>query len=221
MEELLLFRPLLWATIEYCLALIVLKKGSYYPRTIAGILFFLGSYQLGEFVLFAGEVDYGLQFSLASTTLLPPLGLLLISKHLNRPLGYFPVQILGLVYASMFLLNPDLIVLSEKRYCLAKLAAPNHEWNNITYSWYVYYVGTLTYSMAILAWAYFHMKFADRKQVTMWMFVGYSTFFPASYFLITLVGESMGWVASFMCALAITVAFIITWIGTSFKPSIE
>ena len=61
-----MFRPLFTASVEYLLTLLVWKRGTVYPKIIATVLFFLASYQFGEFIYFATDHEIGIRMALGA-----------------------------------------------------------------------------------------------------------------------------------------------------------
>jgi hypothetical protein len=137
-----MIRPLITALIEYMLCGLVLLKGKRYKKVIATLLFFLASYQLGEVLLFLTDGnDIGIRISYFSTTLLPPLGLLLLERINKKRYGYPLIQAIGVFFALSFFVSPELVgkyVIND--YCISVFGS-----NDTIYRWWqTYYQGVLT-----------------------------------------------------------------------------
>lgn len=211
MEDIFVYRSLLFAIIEYSLAALVLWKGRTHKKTIALILFFLAGYQLGEFIFLKFDSSFGIQFALFSTTLLPPLGLYLVEYWRERKYFYAVSQIISIVFALAFLLIPDLMTGTQRCFCLVKYTQ-SIATNSFLTVWGMYYIGSLTLALVLAASNYIREKRKGMKKFNLMVFLAYASFFPTSYIMVILFPDVNAHdLASLMCALAIFAAFIMTW----------
>lgn len=212
--SLLELRPLLIGGIEYFLALCVLRKGIFLKNVIALFLFFLGSYQIGEFLFFISGLDKDwLKISLFSTTMLPPLGMMIIEALSGRRMLSKFFLIVSIVFGMVFVLDPYVIPESKECNCFLKFDGNSLIGRDATFfnAWVRYYVLSLMYSMFMIA-LYIKKGYGDTYSLKL-LFLGYASFFPASYFIAHYIGRDLSMVASIMCALAIITAFITTRIS--------
>lgn len=205
------------AITEFILAGLVWFKGKTLPKTIALILLFLAFYQLGELIAFASD-DYskeGVQFAYFATTLLPPLGLLVLQKITKQNFGYLILQAFGLFFAINFLIDPSII----EAYTIDEVFIRVDVSSELFRYWaYPYYLGGLTYTMLITAYYAFRAKNLEVRKF-MWMFLAAYTSFYIVAVVFTLFFPSLkSALASFMCALAITAALIMSWGSFYFDP---
>lgn len=200
-----MLRAIITALIEYVLAIIAFRKGKLYPNLFALILFLLASYQLGEAVLFLTNGNQiGIQIAYFSTTLLPPLGVLLVEKLTGRKYGYPIFQIVGGAFALMYLLLPS-VLNYEVASCCIKITGHNSIWPRI---WGYYYSGTLSYTIAIIIVNCIKTKLAPLKRTMLWLITAYSSFYFVSLAIIFIFPDRRQSLASVMCALGVIAGFI-------------
>jgi len=210
-----MIRAAIFASIEYILAAIVLLKGKSYPRVVAAILFFLASYQLGELVLFATDgAPIGIQIAYFSTTLLPPLGVLLIEKVTGRKFGFPFFMAAGIFFAVMFVLFPDMIDILELTNCCVRVTSHGQI---MTTLWGHYYSLTLVYSLFIMLICALRAEEKQVRKVLLWMIGAYASFFFASIIIVRMFPDRRPSFASLMCALAVVAAVIIAILSLSVK----
>lgn len=215
---LLILRPFLTAVLEYFLAFKVFKKHGLLPITTTLFLVALATYQFGEFLFFLDMQNrVWLAISLFSTTMLPPYGLLLIEKLSHRKTFYMLFFIASLLFGLTFVFIPSVIPAASECNCFAKLNSSSLEGLNLIFfrTWGWYYFLSLALSMLLISW-HIIKRHGDTKNLT-WLFWGYLSFFPASFFLIYATNSDTGIISSVMCALAIFTAFIVTHISADNK----
>jgi hypothetical protein len=204
-----MYRAILTAAIEYTLAYIVFKKGKTAPKVIALMLFFLASYQLGEVIMFASDGS-GIGFRIAyfSTTLLPPLGLELVERITKKPHYYLPLQIIGFVFALIFLIQPGILAGFERETCC--FIAANY--TNIGTYWAYYYQGTLFFTMIAIMINLFMNYSREIKVKLSYLLLGY-IIIEMGVFIANFVPALNMAHASVMCAVAFFAALLFTKIG--------
>lgn len=215
MEDIFIYRSLLFAVIEYILCAIVLYKGKNFKYPLAAVLFFLASYQLGEFIFLKTGLQFALQFAIFSTTLLPPFGMYLVQYNSDKKYFYYISQVIGLGFALLFLFVPGYFEGAARTFCLVKL----YNIDSIqVHLWIIYYIVTLSITMIMAVVNIIKEKRIGYKRFNIFLLISYTTFFPLSYILVLCSPEFQpGDLASLMCALAIMAAFILTWVATRLK----
>lgn len=203
-----MIRPLLTAIFEYFLAGIVFYKGKYQPKIISLVLFLLASYQLGEVILFlTNGGSMGIRVAYFSTTLLPPLGVLLIERITGKKYGYPLFQAIGLFFAFSFVVNPSIVSNFELgKYCVRVFAYSSV----IASMWQAYYQFTLMYTMIVVLVNILKTKFEQKKKVLKQILFAYISFDIVAISLTKIFPNFKYSVASLMCALAIIAAVIFT-----------
>ncbi len=209
-------RPLITMFFEYFLAYKVYKHKNDYSKIISIILFFLASYQFGELIVFITKGNYiGIKIAYFSTTLLPPLGILLMEKITRRNYGYLFFQTISLIFAFLFLIKNNLILNYTFENCCLNIQNYNPF---ISQYWGDYYIGTLIFTLVIML-SNFVLTKLDRftkKQIVL-LFVGYCSFFFTSISIIIINSNLSNQFASIMCALAVIFAFILYYIDLQKK----
>jgi hypothetical protein len=210
-----MIRPLLTAITEYLLAFYILKRGKNFSKTFFLILFFLATYQLGEVILFATDGNrFGLQVSYFATTMLPPLGLLLLERIVDKKLGYTLIQIIGSAFALTFLISPDIIAnFSLGDYCVMIESYGS----NFTTAWTVYYLTVVSYTMVLILYFIWKSKKRELKNFLWKLFFGYNTFFTTALLIVILFPGFQPKGASLMCALGFFGALVFAWISLGKK----
>lgn len=216
MTDPFIFRSLVFAIIEFTLAYLVLKKGRFETHLIAAILFFLGSYQLGEFIFLATGNAFGIQFAFFSTTLLPGLGLKLVENITDRNYGAAPVFLFGLAMAALLLITPDLVTGTTDHFCLVKYAKLTNLSHPMVLIWGIYYVLTLAATMFITLGNMMDGSQKKHQKILGLTLLAYISFFPVSYVLTVSLNLDSALITSFMCALAIMCAFILSWTSLNY-----
>jgi hypothetical protein len=207
-----MIRPLLTAILEYALTLYVLKKGKTYPKEFASVLFFLATYQLGEVIVFLSDGDrFGLRIAYFATTMLPPLGLLLVQKMTQRNYGYWFVQAIALIFGFLFVFfNSEMI----ESYTLGEFCIKVLSYGSLAAKlWQAYYLIIVILTMLILLYHFIRSKAAELKKLFGLMFVGYSSFFITSFIVAIIFESHRNSIASCMCALAVIGAIVFSWIS--------
>lgn len=211
-----MIRALLTCFIEYYLAYLVYKKGSSHKNIISLLLFFLATYQLGEVVIFAtngNEVGYKLAY--VSTTLLPPLGVLLLQKITKKQFGYPIFQLIALLFVGYILYIPSVALNFE----LTTMCVRVYEYDAIlTQFWFLYYQGTLILTMLGIIWSIFKVKNDKAKDELKLFLLAYLSFDGVLIAIASIFPWFWASSASLMCALALIAAFILARIsmGTKF-----
>jgi hypothetical protein len=206
-----MIRPLLTAFIEYVLAYIVFKNGKVQKNVIAATLFFLATYQLGEVLIFlTNGHEVGFKVAYIATTLLPPLGVLLIQKIIKKPIGYIFFQLLGLGFVSYILFIPHVALKFEfGQFCIRIF-----EYEKIlSQYWFVYYQGTLLFTMMAMLWGIRNAKEAETKSLLQHILFAYLSFDAGAL----IIAYTIPWfgpsTASLMCAMALVASFIFSKIA--------
>lgn len=204
-----MIRPLLTACIEYILALVVFKNGKNYKNIIAVVLFFLASYQLGEvFIFMTSGQPWAFKFAYVSTNLLPPLGVLLISRMIKKPVGYIGyalVQLVALAFAVYIISIPQVAVKWE----LGQFCVRIFEYDTVISNyWLLYYQVTLMVTMLVAFFGYIFVHNSKKRNDLMWTLIAYISFNGGSILISTLNPWFGPSIASLMCALALIASFI-------------
>jgi hypothetical protein len=201
-----MIRPLITAALEYYLAYLIITRGKYQKKTFFWVLFFLASYQLGEVVIFLTEGGMlGFRIAYIATTMLPPLGVLLIEKMTKKNYGYVFFQVLSLFFISFIMVTPQIALNFE----LGQFCVRIFEYHPIFANyWLAYYQGTLLFSMMVMVWEIWKntdKKLVERLKVVL---LGYISFDGVAL----LIGAVVPWfkpsIASLMCALALCASFL-------------
>lgn len=210
-----MIRAAVIAAIEYILAVVVLWKGKLYPKICAALLFFLAGYQLGELVLFVTNgAPAGIRIAYFSTTLLPPLGLLLVEKISGKKLGFPYFMAAGLFFAVCYALFPYIAGTVELTSCCVRMS------NRVTVLptlWSYYYIGTLIYTMLLMLFFAFQSKAKWISKTLLILFMAYASFFFVSTAVIFIWPERRPSYASLMCALAVGAAITIAALSLTSK----
>lgn len=208
-----MIRPLLTAIIEYFLAILVIRYGKGNRKIIALVLFLLATYQLGELLIFltnGGEI--GFKVAYVATTLLPPLGILLAERILKRSFGYPIFQLISLGFVVFILFTPQIAVNFEiGAYCIRVFEyAPF-----LKQYYFLYYQGTLMYTMLILVIGILRSKDGVIRSVLQKMLLAYLSFDLVAILIMYFIPSFAPSSASLMCALALLAAFIFTRMSLS------
>lgn len=196
-----MLRSGLTALVEYLLVILVLTKGKDHKKIIAAVLFFLASYQLGEFLIFlTNGADIGISVAYFSTTLLPPLGVLLIQHITKKRFGFIIFLVIGIVLALGFLIYPDIVsVIEFEKGCIV-LTQYSSELIKI---WEIYYQIGLSYAVFLLIYNILKTRNVKEKNQLSLVLLGYMLFYPTAVILVKLVPAFGLGITSLMCALAI------------------
>lgn len=201
---------------EYILAIYVYKNGKVLPKLFATTLFFLASYQLGEVIAYTFD-DYsraGVQFAYFSTTLLPPLGILMIQSVAKKSYGYTLFQTLAIGFALMYAFEPYII----ERFSVDLLFIRINETKPIFTYWAYYYLIALTYAMLIGGFEALTNKNKEVKKFMIALVGAYTSFYIVSVAFALAFPSYRSAFASLMCALAFTAALIMSKVSLSFNP---
>lgn len=201
-----MLRPLVTAIIEYALAYLVYKNGTLHRKEFAITLFCLATYQLGEVVIFlTGGGEIGFKIAYVATTLLPPLGLLLLEKILNKNFGYKIIQALAIIFCVYILLIPRVATSFE----LGQFCVRVYEYAPmLAQYWTMYYQLTLLFSMGIMIWGIFRAELVSQRELLFKMLIAYASFDALSIFIAYYNPWFWPSIASLMCALAVIASFI-------------
>jgi hypothetical protein len=211
-------RPLLTALIEYGIAIGIFYKGRFLRVPTFFFLIFLATYQLGEFLFIASDGNrFWLSVSLFSTNMLPPYGLLLIQKLSKRKTPFLLILSAALFFGAAFLIIPQTIPAAKECNCFVKYSSANLSgtFAQFFHAWAIYYIVSLTLSMLLMMW-FISRKQGDIKNLRL-LLIGYTLFFPFSYFITKITSMDLSIVASIMCSLAIFTGFIVSHISISKK----
>lgn len=207
-----MIRPIITAMIEYLLTYLTLRYGTVHKRLIASILFLLASYQVGEVLIFATNgQQFAFKVAYVATTLLPPLGVLLVSRIIKKPIGYVFFQLLSLLFVAFIIWTQQVVLKFE----FGQFCVRIFEYNPvISCYWVDYYQGTLTYTMAVTAVSLFLQKDKGIKHQLKWILSAY-LIFDGLALVVAYVNPWFGpSLASLMCAMALIAAIIFTKISS-------
>lgn len=194
--------------IELALAIYVFIrfKLSNFNRAAALLLVFLGLFQLAEYQICQGVgLDLWLKIGFVSTTLLPVIGLYMISEITGKKSVLKLAYMFALLYVGYFTLVPGAI---EGAYCGGNYIifhAPQ-----AIYQFYgFYYFGFLFFGI----WeAWEAMKETKKfKSIMIWFIVGYLSFILPMGVVYIASEAARGAVGSIMCGFAIILAFIVVF----------
>ncbi len=201
-----MIRPLATALIEFILAFLVFKYGKVHKNVFSAVLFFLAAYQLGEVVIFAtGGNEIGFKIAYVSTTLLPPLGVLLLERITKKFLGYPFFQLLGIGFALYILYIPAVALHWELGPFCVRIFTYDAILANF---WTYYYQGTLFYSIGLMLWGIWRSKSTEVQSLLRNVLIGYLSFDGLTFLITYFVPSLQFSTASLMCALALIAAFI-------------
>lgn len=206
------YRPLAFALIEYALiAFILLKSKSKIKYHVSIFIFFLAGYQISEFFVFLTKAQLPIQTAFISTLALHPAALLSLQKLTNKKLGFKVSLIFASILAIMLLANPNLIAYVNECFCIAKFVTAENS-TTFTILYFNYYTASLVYGAIVCT--YLAIKSANktlRSTLRIWLLC-YLILFPGSILLLMAFTTKVNdYSASFMCALALAVAFLVTF----------
>lgn len=201
-----MIRSIFTAAIEYFLAGWVLKHGKVYPKTFFWALFFLASYQLGEFIVFfTGGNVWGFRIAYFSTTMLPALGVIIVEKITGKKYGGTVFQFLCIIFGANFLFNREITFGYElDRFCIHI----NEYSTGVFNLWSAYYQVVLGFTMIIMLINYVKSENETVKRIMFQLFIAYASFDIVSLLFVRMIPQYQPAIASIMCALAIFAAFI-------------
>lgn len=209
-----MIRALSILLIEYSLMFYVLRSGKQFKYITAYALFLLATYQLGEFILFASDDNYiGVRIAYAATTLLPPIGIFLMQEITKKQFGWIFFQVIAIGFSLYFLLGPEII--SDYETSGLFLYVNGFETRVFSLSWGIFYSITLTYGMVIMGYYALKTKSKQLREVLVWLLFAYTSFFISAMIMVLLIPSYYKIIASLMCALAITAAFIYAFISVN------
>ena len=209
----MILRPLIFAILEYFLALVVLKKGKFEPKSISLFLFFLGSYQLGEAITLLSEYDtLGLNISYASATLLPAFGIYFIEKITKKNLYSIIFFTFAIFLSLVIFIYPNALIFNEEFSCLLKIISSQNT-QEFFYFWSIYYFSVLILGILIAIYSFFKTKENVQKKMLLSLLISYIAFFPTGVLLVLIFGLELSYLASAMCSFAIITAFITSYVS--------
>lgn len=216
--DILDFRPLAIFIIEIIFIIFVLKSGKFEKYIVAIFIFFLAGYQFGEFIILTNTTS-SLGFSIAffSTTMLLPMGVLILEKARKNFLGSPLFFLASLTFGLIFILNPGFVQLVEKCACFAKFA-PNDSSSGFMLIWGIYYLFTLTYVLVLNI--YFYIKSRNDRTKAL-LFGGLITNFfiyPFTYVVMVVFGVDIGYATSVLCTMGLIGAFTISLTSIKYMP---
>lgn len=194
--------------VEFALAvyIFVKHKMSNFNRAAVMLLTFLGLFQLAEFQICQGMgSDLWLKIGFMSITILPVIGLYMISEITGKKdilkLGYM----IALLYMMYFALAPNSV---DGAYCGGNYII-FHSPESV-YSFYgFYYFGFLLFGIWE-AWEGIKANKEARK-ILSWFIAGYVSFMAPMGIVYIFSEQARGAVESIMCGFAIILAFIIAF----------
>lgn len=215
--ELLDYRPLAIFIIEVIIAFVVWRKGKFHKGAISIFILFLAGYQLGEFLLIKSpEVNFGYQFAFFSTTMLLPMGVLILEKAKNKFLGSPIFFLTSISFGIIFFLSSSFVQMTEKCLCFAKFA-PRNESDNFLLIWGVYYLFTLFYVLVLNIFYYLREQNNKRRQLLLGGMLANFFIYPFTYVLMVVFNVDIGYATSVMCSMGLLGAIIIAYTTLSYK----
>jgi len=206
------YRPLAFALIEYALiAYILLKSKNKVKYPVAIFIFFLAGYQLSEFFVFLTKSQLSIQTAFISTLILHPAALKSLEVLTKRNLGFKISLVMALGISAMLIANPNLIAYVNECYCIAKFVTAENS-STFTIIYFNYYTASLVYGAFITAYLSFKTKDKKLRNTLRIWFTCYAILFPGSILLLSAFTNRINdYSASFMCAIALSVAFLATY----------
>lgn len=201
-----MIRPLIFAIIEYILAYLVFRYGKVHKNVFALILFFLATYQFGEVILFLTNGDMlGFRVAYVATTMLPPLGVLLVEKVTKKRYGYEIFQLISFGLIAYIITAPEIAL----RFALSQFCIKVYEYNSVmsTY-WQYFYQITLIVTMIILTVNILRTKVTQERVILKNILLGYLIFNGLGIVITMLVPDMRDSMTSLICALAFFSAFL-------------
>jgi hypothetical protein len=185
---------------------LVLKYGTSHRRIIALVLFFLASYQFGEVMIFmTNGAEVAFKFAYISTTMLPPLGVLLISKVMGKQLGYVLFQAVSAMFIGFMIITPQIILsFGFGEYCVRVFEY--HPF--LSQYWSMFYQGTLIATVLAAVVGFVTSNDAEVRYKLKWIIIAYLLFDGVAMLIAFTNTWFMPSTASLMCALALFASFI-------------
>ena len=194
--------------VEIILAVYILIKYklSAFNRAAIMLLFFLGMFQLAEFQICQGNTsDFWLKTGLVSITILPVIGLYMISEITGKKSILKAAYMIALLYVGYFTLVADSI---KGAYCGGNYII--FDIPSAIYQFYgFYYFGFLFFAIWE-AWESIkeNIKF---KSIMTWFIIGYFSFIAPMGIVYIFSDQARGAVESIMCGFAIFLALIVVF----------
>ncbi len=194
--------------IEYTLAVIafVHYRQTLVGRLAIGILLLLGTFQLAEYAVCTNRPSLmWAKIGIVAITLLPPLGLHLISIFTKRSAGLGLAYGLALGFSGMFLFLPQV---SSGATCTGNYVILHLD-PGVGVLYGIYYLGVLLW--AILA-AYLHrpaVLLSGPRAALAWLIWGYLAFILPSGIVYLLSDRARDAIPSIMCGFALILAIIL------------
>ncbi len=168
------------------------------------MLAFLGSFQLAESVICGGSNYRGwTQFAFFSITLLPPLGLHLVTLVTRKNASLYASYALAAVAEGFILFRPSIF---ERTFCAGRFVAFDAS-AAFEYVYAVYYLGFLAIGVGLLIRALWK-RYGDRE-MTAWLLAAYASFIAPTLFLYAFFTTTRAGFSSIMCGFAIIFAFVL------------
>lgn len=196
--------------IEYLLAVYVLVRYRQLPigRVAALILMMLGTFQLAEYQICVTGADNWALTGLAAITLLPPLGIHLISQFTKRLLPVIAAYAVAGAFLWAFATVPDVLqgATCGGNYVILHLM----DWYGYAYG--AYYFGYLLVGLWQTAQLLRQPKLAAQDHVSiLWIMIGYLAFMVPMGIIYQISAEARDAVPSIMCGFAVLWAFILAY----------
>jgi len=194
--------------VEFILAIYVLIKYKLSPfnRAAVMLLFFLGMFQLAEFQICQGNGnDFWLRVGLVSITLLPVIGLYMISEVTGKKSILKAAYMIALLYVGYFTLVADSI---KGAYCGGNYII--FDIPSVIYQFYgFYYFGFLFFAI----WEAWESIKENKKlkEIMTWFIIGYLSFITPMGIFYIFSEKARGAVESIMCGFAIILALIVVF----------
>lgn len=197
-------------SIEWALAVYVLAA---YGRHRIGqlataLLVFLGLFQLAEYQICRGsDTAIWTILGLLGITILPPLGLHIISATTKRQGVTWAGYLLALFFALVFIILPEAV---QGATCTGNYVILHLE-SKVSFAYGMYYLGFVFLGTWEAYHAHLVAKKAAIRQRLYWMTVGYLAFLVPMSIAYLLIPATRAAVPSIMCGFAVILAIILAW----------
>ncbi len=187
-------------------------RSSMFGRLVALVLVLLGIFQLAEYNICGGkDVIFWAHIGFIAITLLPVLGLHLISRITKESSFILPWYLLAFGFVSYFIIAPDIMG--------SPVCGGNYILFNPTKNWglmyAVYYFGALFFAIKEAYGGIRMFRRQSRKRwLLIWLCLGYLSFVVPTGFVYLIAPATRHAVPSIMCGFAIFFAAILAFIVT-------
>lgn len=217
--DILDFRPLAIFIIEIIFLIFVLKRGKFEKYIVAIFIFFLAGYQFGEFMILTNTTSsLGFSIAFVSTTMLLPMGVLILEKAKKVFLGSPIFFLLSIGFGIIFFLNPGFVQIVEKCACFAKFAPGDNE-STFMLVWGIYYLFTLTYVLVLNIYFYIKSRSDSSKALLFGGLITNFFIYPFTYVVMVVFGVDIGYATSVLCTMGLIGAFTITITSIKYRSN--